>query len=239
MKHQVEYSLRLGIGLLIISGFSFWLLYYALPQVAYNSLPKGVYSVAAPDFDKRFELIKHGLLGIAHLVFGIGTLLGGFAQLLLPKGNMVHRYLGRFFAVSLIFTDISALNISQSGHFHAFHILAIVSLIVLALGVLPVMFSRSVLAMEMHIYLMYWSNLAPLAAFSAEMLAKYPYTRYYHNLPEAAVHCVIFWLFIFYFGQLPLIDNWRKQFALPRRKSKPKTPAANLELPTMQPKEAA
>ncbi len=239
MKHQTNYSLRLGIGLLIISSFSLWLLYYALPQVAQNQLPKGVYAVAAPNFDKQFELIKHGLLGFAHLIFGIGTLLGGFAQLLLPKGNKLHRYLGRFFAVSLIFTDISALNISYSGHFHAFHVLAIVSLIVLALGVLPVIFSRSVLAMEMHIYLMYWSNLAPLAAFSAEMLAKYPYTRYYHNLPEAAVHCVIFWLFVFYFGQLPLIDKWRKQFVFPRRATIPNTPVANLEMPAMQPKEAA
>ena len=240
MKQLTSNQVWLGAGLLFIGSLSYVLLYQFLPQMAEKPLPPGVFSVASPTAPKpEFHLIRNGLLGVAHLIFGTGTLLGGFALLLLPKGTTLHKNLGRFFAFSLIFTDFSALNINNTGHLHAFHLLAVVSLAMLFLGILPVVFSKSAWAMEMHLRFLYWSIPAPLAAFCAEMLARYPGTAYYAHLPVATVHSVIFWLVLGYIGQVIYLDSWTKRYAEPRRKQIARSSAINQQKKVLRNDKAA
>jgi uncharacterized membrane protein len=117
-------------------------------------------------------------LGIIHTTFGLVALLAGAVVLLLRKGGRWHRTLGHVYLTSMIALNVSALFIYRLfGHFGPFHWLAVISLVMLVLGIVPV-FTRRPRGrwLERHATLFSGSYAGLVAATASEITSRLPGT---------------------------------------------------------------
>lgn len=107
----------------------------------------------------------------AHVTAAVLALLAGACVLLLPKGTRAHRALGAAYVVALVVVNIAALSLHREDTFGVFHVLAVVSVVTLAVGLGPLLVgAHSPAAFAMHAYCMTWSY-AGLAAAGFGQLA--------------------------------------------------------------------
>lgn len=90
------------------------------------------------------------------------------------KGTQSHRILGAAYVVALVITNVTALGVYRlTGAFGPFHALALISLAILARGVIAVL-RRRPRWLVTHFYSMAWSWIGLLAAACAEVVARVP-----------------------------------------------------------------
>jgi uncharacterized membrane protein len=118
----------------------------------------------------------HHPLGPVHVAFGICALALGLGVLMFRKGTRLHRTLGHLYLSSMIGLNATALSIYELfDGFGPFHLLALVSLITVGCGALPVIARRPRHGwLRMHAYFMSWSYVGLLAATAAEIAVRIP-----------------------------------------------------------------
>lgn len=113
-----------------------------------------------------------GVAAVGHVMAAVTALVVGAVVLALPKGVGRHRPVGSTYVVCLVFVDVAALSVHREATFGVFHALAVISLLTIAAGVLPLLLgSRSPLAVNMHAYCMTWSYAGLVAAGCGQLTA--------------------------------------------------------------------
>jgi uncharacterized membrane protein len=100
-----------------------------------------------------------------HVVAAVSALLVGAAVLLLPKGTHRHRVIGGVYVLILVVVNVAALSLHRENTFGVFHVLAVVSLVTIAVGLSPLLLGkRSEAVVTTHAYCMTWSYAGLVAA---------------------------------------------------------------------------
>ena len=118
-------------------------------------------------------------LGIIHTIFGLIALAAGSTVVLLPKGSRWHRTLGHVYLTNMIALNVTALFIYRLfGRFGPFHWLAVISLLMIAAGMVPV-FTRRPRGrwLERHATWINGSYVGLVAATASEVTSRLPGTE--------------------------------------------------------------
>ena len=111
-------------------------------------------------------------MGAAHLAAAMAALVLGAVVIGLAKGTPFHRMIGAGYVAAMIIVNLSALAIYRlTGHVEAFHALALLSLAVLARGVLAALIRRPGW-LPIHFRYMAWSYVGLLAATGSEIVIR-------------------------------------------------------------------
>jgi uncharacterized membrane protein len=113
-----------------------------------------------------------GIAATGHVLAAVTAIVVGAVVLYRPKGVGIHRLVGSAYILSLVVVDIAALAVHREATFGVFHVLAVLSLLTIVVGVLPlVLGSRSPVAVSNHAYCMTWSYAGLIAAGSGQLAA--------------------------------------------------------------------
>ena len=132
-------------------------------------------------------------LGFIHMIFGILALVAGTAVLFLRRGTRWHRTLGHLYLTNMLALNISALFIYRLyGSFGPFHWLALMSLLTLVAGMVPV-FTRRPKGrwLELHASFINGSYVGLVAATAAEITSRIPGTEASFGLVVGGTSVVI------------------------------------------------
>lgn len=120
------------------------------------------------------NLISSSIGGI-HLFFAILALVLGTMVLFKTKGTVTHKRIGYFYVFAMVGVNVTALMIYRLfGSFGIFHYMAIISLLTIIAGMLPVLLKKPTSYISLHFNFMYWSVIGLYAAFMAETLVRFP-----------------------------------------------------------------
>ena len=105
-----------------------------------------------------------------HTACGFLALLLGLVVLWNPKGTLLHRRLGILYCLAMLVLNLTAFGIYRVfGRFGIFHVMAIVSLLTVLAGLIPVLFRRRIRQwLAWHYQFMAWSYAGLLAATANE-----------------------------------------------------------------------
>ncbi len=107
-----------------------------------------------------------------HVLAACSALLVGAAVLLLPKGTGTHRVTGIVYVGALVVANVAARSLHREDTFGAFHALAVVSLVTIAVGLAPLLLGkRSPPVIATHAYCMAWSYAGLVAAGCGQLAA--------------------------------------------------------------------
>jgi uncharacterized membrane protein len=114
------------------------------------------------------------LAGAIHTVLALSGIVVGLVQLLRPKRGAGHRARGYAFVYAMLIADGTAMLIFQfTGKFNILHAGAIVNLVCVVLGVVPVLRSpRRANWKNQHYYFIAWSYVGLLAAAATELVVR-------------------------------------------------------------------
>lgn len=119
--------------------------------------------------------LVHDHIGLLHLVFSLLAMVSGIWVLVTTKGTKDHRRIGYFYVVCMLGLNLSAFFIYHLfGRFGVFHWLAVVSLVTLALGVVPVIRKTQPNYRVTHFIFMYWSVIGLYCAAVSEIFTRLP-----------------------------------------------------------------
>ena len=111
-------------------------------------------------------------LASGHVLAALSALLVGAAVLLLPKGTHSHRMLGTAYVLVLVVVNVAALSLHRENTFGVFHVLAVVSLVTIAVGLSSLLLGkRSEVVIATHAYCMTWSYAGLVAAGCGQLAA--------------------------------------------------------------------
>ncbi len=111
-------------------------------------------------------------VAIGHVLAAFAALLVGAAVLLLPKGTHTHRVVGTVYVLALVVVNVAALSLHRENTFGVFHVLAVASLVTIAVGLSPLLLGkRSPPIVATHAYCMAWSYAGLLAAGCGQLAA--------------------------------------------------------------------
>ena len=117
--------------------------------------------------------------GLVHGLFGLASVLLGFAVVMMPKGTRAHRRIGMAYVIAMFALNGTALFIYDLwGRFGPFHWLAVLSLATLTGGLIPAWLRRPQGWLDIHSRMMAWSYAGVVAAFAAEIGARIPGVRF-------------------------------------------------------------
>jgi uncharacterized membrane protein len=109
---------------------------------------------------------------VGHVFAAVTALVMGAVVLGLPKGVGPHRLVGSTYVVCLVVVDVAALSVHRESTFGVFHALAVLSLLTIVAGVLPLLLgSRSLWAINTHAYCMTWSYAGLVGAGCGQLAA--------------------------------------------------------------------
>jgi uncharacterized membrane protein len=110
--------------------------------------------------------------GAAHVAAAMAALVLGTMVIGVAKGTPFHRLLGAGYVAAMIIVNLSALAIYRlTGHFEAFHALALLSLALLARGIAAAL-ARRPGWLSIHYQFMAWSYVGLLAAAASEIIVR-------------------------------------------------------------------
>lgn len=118
--------------------------------------------------------IIHSNTGLIHLILSIISLIAGTFILCSKKGTRIHKQAGYTYVASMLGVNGTAFSLYQLfGAFGPFHIAAVISLVTLLAGMIPVLF-RINGWFNLHVAFMYYSVIGLYAAFASEILVRIP-----------------------------------------------------------------
>ncbi len=118
-------------------------------------------------------------LGLIHMIFGLVALVAGTVVVFLPKGGRWHRTLGHVYLTNMLALNVSALFVYRLyGRFGPFHWLALISLLSLIGGMVP-LFTRRPKGewLRLHAAFINGSYIGLIAATAAEITSRIPGTE--------------------------------------------------------------
>ncbi len=120
-------------------------------------------------------------IGLIHLISSCFALLFGTFILILKKGTKQHVKIGYLYLISMGILILTAFMIYRLFKGWAiFHYLALLSLLTIALGMVPIWTKKPVNKWKyLHFSFMYWSVIGLYAAFAAEILTRVPETPFF------------------------------------------------------------
>jgi len=111
-------------------------------------------------------------IGAAHLAAAVAALVLGTIVIGAAKATPFHRMIGAGYVAAMVIVNLSALAIYRlTGHFEAFHALALLNLAVLGRGVAAALIRRPGW-LSIHYQFMAWSYVGLLAATGAEIVIR-------------------------------------------------------------------
>ncbi len=111
-------------------------------------------------------------IGAAHLAAAMAALVLGAVVIGVAKGTPFHRMIGAGYVAAMMIVNLSALAIYRlTGHFEAFHVLALLNLALLAGGVVAALIRRPGW-LSIHYQFMAWSYVGLLAATGSEIVIR-------------------------------------------------------------------
>lgn len=121
------------------------------------------------------------IIGLIHLIASCFALVFGSLSLVLRKGTKQHKIIGYLYVISMALLIITAFMIYRLFHrWGIFHYATILSLIGIALGMVPIWTKKPVNKWQfMHFRFMYWSVIGLYSAFFAEVLTRIPKSPFF------------------------------------------------------------
>ncbi len=155
-------------------------------------------------------MITNTLLGDIHLYSAFLATAFGTMILAGRKGSVAHKRVGYAYCFSMLVVNITALMIYRLfGYFGIFHYAAVISLITLLLGMIPIMIKNTSKNIIQHMAWMYWSVTGLYAAFVSESLTRIPDKPFFTMLGISVTITMIGGTI----GFRKYIDKWKKLFA--------------------------
>ncbi len=149
------------------------------------------------------------LLGDIHLYSAFLATALGTMILAGKKGTTIHKKIGYAYCVSMLVVNVTALMIYRLfGYFGIFHYAAVISLITLLLGMIPIMIKKTNKNVVTHMAWMYWSVIGLYAAFISESLTRIPDKPFFTMLGIAVTITMV--AGAIGFGKY--IEKWKKLF---------------------------
>lgn len=127
------------------------------------------------------ETLQSFNAGLVHTVASILALVFGSMVLVMAKGTKKHVMIGYAYVVSMAVLIVTAFMIYRLFNgFGVFHFAAILSLITLSFGMIPIWTKKPAQTWKyLHFSFMYWSVVGLYAAFVAEVLTRIPDTPFF------------------------------------------------------------
>lgn len=159
-----------------------------------------------------FDNFISGNLGLAHLMSAVFALIFGSFVLADAKGTVFHRRVGYLYALSMLALNITALLIYRVFQkFGVFHVAAIVSLLTLFAGMIPVILRKPEKHwFGLHFNFMYWSVMGLYAAFVAEMSIRLPIRTMFTSAKTFFTTVAVATLLTMLVGQIFFLKNKKK-----------------------------
>ncbi len=154
--------------------------------------------------------IISGPLGLVHFSSAVLSLLFGTLILVLPKGTQTHRLFGAIYVVCMFVLNGTAFGLyNLFGRFGAFHVAAVISLVTVLAGLIPVLRKKpDPTWIVNHLSWMYWSVIGLYAAFVAEMLTRIPGSSFFGTVALASGATIVVGGFFY----SRLIKKWARAF---------------------------
>jgi len=123
----------------------------------------------------NFEHLISGNIGLIHVIFSVFALILGSLVLFFTKGTQKHKKIGYAYCVAMLGVNITAFMLYRLfDSFGIFHWMAVLSLVTLLCGMLPVLFKKPKSYISLHFNFMYWSVIGLYGAFMAETMVRIP-----------------------------------------------------------------
>lgn len=127
-----------------------------------------------------YDYFVYSPTGLVHLIAATIALITGTLVLTKKKGTTKHKKIGYVYTISMLIVNITAFMIYRLfGGFGIFHIAALISLITLIGGMIPVLLRKPESWLTLHYSFMYWSVMGLYAAFVSEVLTRVPETPFF------------------------------------------------------------
>lgn len=140
----------------------------------------------------NLENLISGNIGLVHLLFSIIALILGTIMLLGQKGSNTHKKTGYIYCIAMLGVNITAFMLYRLyGKFGMFHWMAVVNLLTLFAGMLPMILKKPKGYVSLHFNFMYWSVLGLYGAFVAETLVRIPDVVVESGIPNATFYKMI------------------------------------------------
>jgi len=123
--------------------------------------------------------LVHDQLGLVHLIAALISFALGTMVLVVRKGTVFHKRIGYGYVVAMLMVNLTAFMIYRLfGGFGIFHVAAIISLVSVILGMVPIYRKNKDWRIH-HFSWMYWSVIGLYAAFASEVLTRVPETPFF------------------------------------------------------------
>ncbi|QOI98335.1 MAG: DUF2306 domain-containing protein [Flammeovirgaceae bacterium] len=153
--------------------------------------------------------LVHSPTGLIHLFSAIMALITGTVVLFSTKGTRSHRITGYWYVASMLILNGTAFGLYQLfGRFGPFHVAALVSMLTLLMGILPLINRQpSGKWLMRHLTWMYYSVIGLYAAFASEIIVRIPGLPFAAMVVTASVTITAVGIFIFIKNHRSWIKN--------------------------------
>lgn len=167
-----------------------------------------------------FDNFVSGQIGLIHLLLASFALIFGSFVLADAKGTVFHRRVGYLYAFSMLGLNITALMIYRLfNRFGVFHWAAVLSLVTLLAGMIPVILRRPQKHwLGLHFNFMYWSVFGLYAAFVAEMATRLPIRTAFSSVQTFFIIVAVATFATMFVGQMFLLKykkRWQNFYVAP------------------------
>lgn len=164
--------------------------------------------------------------GLIHFIAAIFAFLLGTLVLVLPKGALKHKIIGRLYAMTMLVVLTTAfMTYRLFGTWGIFHWTAVISSLTLVCGLIPILTRRPTNSyISLHFSFMYWSIMGVYGAFVSETLVRMPKVVVESGIPNSVFYnmtgigtAIVMGLGVYFF--LKNKSKWDKQFGLKNQTS--------------------
>lgn len=146
------------------------------------------------------DQLVHSTTGLVHILAALAAMVVGTIVLVIKKGTRTHRFLGYlYFYLMLTLNGTAFMLYGLLGTFGPFHVAAVISLLTLMAGFVPVIRRkpRSKWLMQ-HFTFMYFSIVGLYAAFVSETLTRIPKTPFYTMVFAASLLITMIGVYVYF-----------------------------------------
>ncbi|MFN4233675.1 MAG: hypothetical protein ACK4IK_02590 [Bacteroidia bacterium] len=167
----------------------------------------------------NFENFITSETGLVHFIASVFALLLGTLVLVLPKGTLKHKIIGRLYALTMLVVLTTAfMTYRLFGTWGIFHWTAVISSVTLICGLMPILTRRPAKNhISLHFIFMYWSVMGVYGAFVSETLVRMPKVVIESGIPNNVFYqmtgigtAIVMGLGVYFF--LKLKPKWDIQF---------------------------
>lgn len=154
--------------------------------------------------------IIHSNIGWIHVTSSLAAVVLGSFVLGTRKGNILHKRIGYGYIASMLLVNLSAFGLYRlTGRFGPFHLAAIISLLSVLAGTLPLYYRTRIKSWKvLHFTFLYYSVIGLYAALFSEIIVRVPGIRFWWSVAGATFVTML--LGVAYFQSKRA--SWLKEF---------------------------